>query len=470
MFFERITEIKNSLLFRLTLLFASAFSVLAILGFAIFYYRIYSVTIERKDHEVLEEAQMYAEMLEKSGYEAVIASILGQAATENPDEEFYRLINGNGEVIFSTDISAWGDLEIEKPISEIETGGKKHAAYIIDLPDGDTEARVVTVRIGSHWFVQLGESLEEIYEYRDIFKNLLFQLITLLIAVSTLIGWLLAKRALVDMAAVTRTAEDITRKKTLDRRVTISGKFLETRRLAAAFNTMLDRIEGLLRSISQITDNIAHDLRSPIARIRGIAEMAASKKDASDDLLEMAGSTIEECDGLMEMINTMLDITEAESGVNVAKCESIDLATLVAGACELFQPLAEKKNIQLQNTLPKSLLFRGDQKRMQRIISNIIENAIKYTSVNGLITLSAWTSEETLYLRFEDTGKGIAQSDLLHIFNRFYRCDQSRSEGGVGLGLSLVKAYTESMGGSVQVQSIPDQGSIFTLCFRRVLD
>ena len=179
----------------------------------------------------------------------------------------------------------------------------------------------------------------------------------------------------------------------------------------------------------------------------------------------MAISTIEECDALIDMINTMLDITEIEAGVNKAHIEEFDLSLLVAGACELFDPIADEKNIILESRLPKRLPFHGDQKRMQRIITNLIENAIKYTPVYGTVIVSAKSDNGTITVAVEDNGTGISDADLPYIFKRFYRCDRSRTQGGVGLGLSLVKAYAESMQGTIAVKSHPSRGSIFTLCF-----
>ena len=285
-----------------------------------------------------------------------------------------------------------------------------------------------------------------------------------LIIVSAIIGWLLARRATTDMQEVTETAEEISRG-SYDRRVQVKGRYREIERLSAAFNGMLDRIQSLLNSMKEINDNIAHDLKSPLARIRGIAEMSLLKEKSIDAYKEMAASTIEECDTLIGMINTMLDITEAEAGVNGAEAEEFELVALIREACELFRPITEEKKINLKTELPESLTVMGDKKKMQRIVINLLENAIKYTPADGTIAVSAAARDGEIQIEFEDTGEGISASDLPHIFERFYRCDRSRHQGGVGLGLSLVKAYTESLNGTIHVESTLKQGSRFTLRF-----
>jgi signal transduction histidine kinase len=306
--------------------------------------------------------------------------------------------------------------------------------------------------------------LEDTEEYIAIFKNLFIIFIIVLILLAALVGWLIARRALSDVKSVTLTAEEITNGD-YSRRVRLSGQLIEIQQFGRAFNKMLDRIQILLSSMKEINDNIAHDLRSPLARIRGIAEMTLLNKITVDDYRNMAVSTMEECDNLIEMINTMLEITEAEAGVNPARDETFDLVALVTKACELFGPIAHEKRIALRRDLPNNLPFKGDRHKMQRIIMNLIENAIKYTPADGQVKLAAKIEPGLVQIRIEDTGIGIAANDLPHIFERFYKCDRSRSQDGMELGLSLVKALIESMKGSISVRSDVNAGSTFTLRF-----
>lgn len=459
-----MAKLKKSLLFRLTMLYAVTFTVLSTLGFTVFYYRIHSVTIERMDDELYDEAHVYETLMAEVGFDAVREEIFNQSKLEDPEEEFYRIFNYNGKVLTSTDMSTWGNVDMHETISELKKSDTGYAAKTIVLSESDRKARILTAPISPSTLIQIGESFEETEEYLEIFRNLLFVLITILIVIAVFSGWLLAKRALMDMSEVTRAAEDITNGN-YERRVRINGRFMEIERLGATFNVMLDRIQNLLQSMQQINDNIAHDLRSPLARIRGIAEMTIVKDKSIDDYKEMAISTIEECDTLIDMINTMLDITESEAGVTAAKVESFDLTTLMTEACELFGPVAEEKDIQLDLDLPDALPFVGDKKRMQRIVTNLLENAIKYTPKNGTVVVSAANDSGKLNIDFKDTGIGISENDLPNIFNRFYRCDHSRAQGGVGLGLSLVKTYTESMRGNIRVKSVPNKGSVFSLSF-----
>ena len=466
MFLKKIHNLKNSLLFRLTILYAVTFAILSSLGFLIFYYRIYSVTMEHLDVELLDETEKYGDLMKEIGLEDTIAAIEEESEFEDPEEDFYRLFNFKGDILFSTDMSSWGDVSTQDILSKIQNDGLTNLIQTITLPEDEDKARMITAIIGPDTVFQIGESLEEVDDYLDIFLQLFSILIIILIVVSSIIGWLLARRATVDMQEVTETAEHISNG-SYDRRVQVKGRFKEIERLGATFIRMLDRIQSLLNSMKEINDNIAHDLRSPLARIRGLAEMNLLREKTIDDYKDMAASTIEECDTLIGMINTMLDITEAEAGVNGATVEEFELVALILEACELFRPITEEKQINLKTDLPESLTFKSDRKKMQRIIMNLLENAIKYTSEDGTVAVSAAAQNGEIRIEFEDTGMGIAESDLPHIFERFYRCDRSRSQGGVGLGLSLVKAYAESINGTIHVESTLNQGSIFALRFVR---
>ncbi|MGD9350804.1 MAG: HAMP domain-containing sensor histidine kinase [Desulfobacterales bacterium] len=466
MFSKKLNNLKNSLLFRLTILYALAFTVLSAIGFLIFYFRIYSVTMEHLDIELLDESQKYTDLIKENNVEAAISRISEEAELEDPAEDFYRLFNFKGDILFTTDMSSWGTIGKQDILRKLQNEGSTSLIQTLSIEERDDKARMITAIVGPDTVLQIGESLEEVDEYLDIFLQLFSILIISLIIVSSIIGWLLARRATMDMQAVTETAEEISNG-AYDRRVQIKGHLKEIERLGATFNRMLDRIQSLLKSMKEINDNIAHDLRSPLARIRGIAEMSLLREKDIDEYKDMAASTIEECDTLIDMINTMLDITEAEAGVNGDIDEEFELVELIREACELFRPIAEAKKINLKTELPESLAVTSNRRKVQRIVTNLLENAIKYTPMYGAVSVSAEVQNGEVRIEFEDTGMGISENDLPHIFQRFYRCDRSRSQGGTGLGLSLVKAYTESLNGSIQVESTLNQGSRFALRFVR---
>jgi signal transduction histidine kinase len=459
MLLKRLLKLKGTLSFRLTLWYTAIFTLSSLLALSIFYYRISSVTMERTDQELLEEMEDMITLMSEEGIDHVKAEMAFEVKTENEDI-FYRLLSIDGKELGMWSTQPWDRLEVPKNTLQVIGDDSRPVLVTLNVPNHKYNVRTIQGFISPDEVLQIGISLKDNEEYLTVFRDLLFLLMIPLFIVAAIIGWLLARQAMLNVEAVTLTAIDISNG-SYDKRVQVKKRFYEIDRLANTFNIMLDRIQALIKSMREITDNIAHDLRSPLTRIRGIAEMTLFNKNSIKDYENMAAGTIEECDKLIEMVNTMLDITETETGVVEFKIEKVDLSELILDACELFRPTANEKNINIITILPDKLHFQGDRNRLQRLITNLLENAIKYTEPGGSVSISGSLDNGQINITFEDTGIGISEKDLPNIFERFYRCDRSRSQAGIGLGLSLAKAIANAFGGSIRVESTQNKGSAF---------
>jgi signal transduction histidine kinase len=177
----------------------------------------------------------------------------------------------------------------------------------------------------------------------------------------------------------------------------------------------------------------------------------------------MAASTVEECDRLLDMINTMLFISKTEAGLERPSRTEVDIGALIRSACELFEPIAEDKQITLKCQTPEKNFLLGDSRMLQRMLSNILDNAVKYTPPGREVKVSVSEASQDIIITIHDTGIGISGADLPRIFERFFRSDQSRSEPGTGLGLSLARAIARAHGGDITVASELNRGSTFTI-------
>ncbi len=241
----------------------------------------------------------------------------------------------------------------------------------------------------------------------------------------------------------------------------VAGESREMRTLVRAFNGMCDKNERTLDELRVLTDNIAHDLRTPLTRLSMAAETALFDETARDSL---ADRTLNETLGMLEMINTMLDIAQAGSKIDRSPRTEVDLGLLVRGIVELYQPLAEQNGLAMDVRAPETeVLFSGHRAKLQQLVGNLLENAIKYTPSGGRIGVRLETSSEDVRLSVSDTGCGIAAEDVPHVFTRFWRADTSRSLPGNGLGLALVHAIATSYGGGVSCESTLGKGSVFTV-------
>lgn len=360
-------------------------------------------------------------------------------------------------------MSYWQDIDVRQEAIRELVRDRMNVFETIAIPNRKDKVRILHAMINPGVILQIGRSMEADSRFIDAFKNIFLVTMVLLIGLAAGVGWFMARRAVSGVEAVTRTAQEISGG-TLDKRVPVGKRGDEIDQLAETFNQMLGRIQALITEIREMSDNIAHDLKSPITRIRGIAEVTLTTGKGVAEYENMAAGTVEECDRLLDMINTMLMITRAESGVQQPDNRDIDMARLVRDACELMAPLAEDKGLHLTCEAPEALSLRGDPRMIQRILSNLLDNAIKYTPSGGSVTVSLYEKDgKEALVAFQDTGMGIPPADLPHIFDRFYRCDQSRSEPGTGLGLSLARALARAHQGDITVTSTPGQGSTFTL-------
>jgi signal transduction histidine kinase len=324
--------------------------------------------------------------------------------------------------------------------------------------------------LAAFYFIPLhgfrGASQYLLEELREEFRQYFGTPLAILIILSAGVGWFMAKRALSGVEEVTRAAVDITHG-AFDRRVPVTLNGDEIDRLANAFNTMVDRVQELIGQMKEITENIAHDLRSPITRMRGLAEMALTGENTDEDYPIVTGTIIEECDRLLAMINTMLDISEAEAGVIKLNIEPIDVVLMIHDAVDLFHPVAENRHIDIEVRAPDSTYVQTDKRRLQRVLGNLLDNALKYSYPSGHILVEVRADDNYIVIEFRDSGIGISQEDLPYIFDRFYRGEKSRTEPGNGLGLSFAKTFVTSLGGSITVTTSPNEGSVFTVLLPR---
>lgn len=235
----------------------------------------------------------------------------------------------------------------------------------------------------------------------------------------------------------------------------------EVRALVRAFNGMCDKNEKTLNELRVLTDNIAHDLRTPLTRLSMAAETVLTGGTLRDPLPDRV---LGEARGMLEMINTMLEISQTGAKIDRSPRTDLDFAHLVRDLGDFYQPLAEQAGLTLRVHVPeRGLAFSGHRAKLQQLVGNLLENAIKYTPRGGRIDLSLDTLPEGVRLVVADTGCGISAADLPHIYTRFWRADASRSLPGNGLGLALVKAIVTSYGGRLHCDSVPGQGSAFTV-------
>jgi heavy metal sensor kinase len=446
----------------LTLWYAGIFTLSSCVAFLLFYMLITSFARGRTDQELLNQVGRFSALLVTEGIEGVQNAAVIEAQAAGVKKVFFRLLALDGRVFSSSNMSYWKDIRISEASVKQLLRDRNPVFQTIAIQGREEEVRILYALLSPGIILQVGEAMENYSRFLGAFKGFFITTMTLLIILAAGVGWFMARQAVSAVEAVTRTAQNISAG-ALEQRVPVKARGDEIDQLATTFNQMLDRIQTLVTEIKEMSENIAHDLKSPITRIRGLAEVTLSTGKSKSEYENMAASTIEECDRLLDMINTMLMISKTEAGVDKIAREDLNLAGLVREACDLFAPTAEDKGLSMTCLVPGQQPFSGDIRLLQRMLANLIDNAINYTPSGGTVTVSLSDDGGNFLLSVTDTGIGIASSDLPKVFDRFYRGDQSRSQPGVGLGLSLARAIARSHGGEIHVTSTPGQGSTFTV-------
>lgn len=463
MFFAKIKTLQRTLAFRLTLWYALVFALSACIAFTAFYALITRMMQQRIDEDLLGQSKEFAATYRRQGALMLQRSAALQAQAAGERKMFYRLFYPSGIVFSSSNMAYWKEIGIDRSAVDAVLSQASHVLGSRQVVGHRYRTRIIYYRISRSIILQMGYAMDAEGRLLQVFQQLFWLTMSLLLVLAVGVGWFMARRALAGVGMVTRTAQQIS-EEDLETRVPVRHRHNEIDLLAHTFNQMLDRIQKLVAGVRQMNDNIAHDLRSPITRIRGLAEVTLTHTASMSDFQQMAGSTIEECDRLLDMINTMLTISRTEAGVHPVERLTVDLAALAGQACELFQPFAQDRNVQLTAQIDGEVMVLGDPSMLQRMVANLIDNAIKYTSGGGQVSVAVGIGDpQRALLRVMDSGIGIEPEQQAKIFNRFFRGDQSRSEGGAGLGLSLARTIARAHGGDIAVQSTPGQGSTFTI-------
>jgi signal transduction histidine kinase len=437
--------------FRLTLVYLLVFVVFAasLLGyFALNTRRLINEQITRI---VTAEVNRLREQYVEAGIRGLVLFI--DLRSRRPGSSLYLVTTPTGEGL-AGNVSALAPGALDHP-GWIETSYRR-----IEQPD-DVEHRalVQVVELPGGFRLLVGRDLEERERIYGIIANAGRWSFALVVVLGLAGGFFVSRRVLKRIDAMTDTAHTIMAGD-LTGRLPIAGSGDELDRLADNVNAMLERIEGLMRGLKEVSDNIAHDLKTQLTRLRNRCEQALRSAKGEVDYRAALEATIAESDELIRTFDALLMIARAESGQARDNMTDFDAAEIARDVGELYEPLADEKGLALTVEAPAAAPVRGNRELVSQALANLVDNAIKYagpetSKINGApaeIVVKAGTEGERITLTVADHGPGIAEPDRGRVVERFVRLEQSRSLPGSGLGLSLAAAVARLHGGELKLE------------------
>ena len=275
-------------------------------------------------------------------------------------------------------------------------------------------------------------------------------------------GLFLSRQALRPVAASIKAARRLD-PESLSERLPLTGAGDDLDELAATINGLLDRLAAYHAQVIRFTADASHELRSPLAAMRAAVEISLQKPREPEDYRNTLATLGEQCERLTALVNGLLLLARADAGEVGIRREPVDLTALACDVAETFDPLAEERGIRLVAEASGPLTVAGDPSRLRQLVTNLLDNAIRFTEPGGRVTLRVEGGTDRATLRVADTGVGIPAEHLPHVFERFYQADAARSSGGCGLGLSICRWIVKAHGGTMEANSRTSEGSEFTV-------
>lgn len=426
--------------FQLTLSYAALFAISVLLLFGALYWFTLG-SLNRQINATIEaDISGLAEQFERQGLRGLVDVVAQRVERDTENRSVYLFADANLEPLA-------GNLRRWPAGSEVTEGWLQFPRALADDTVVPVRARVLAV--GRNLRLLVGRDVRELVQLERVFERAALFGVGAVLLLALLGGVLMSLSAQRRVSEINRTARQIIGGD-LARRVPVSGSRDEYDSLAVNINAMLDQIESLLEGVRHVGDSVAHDLKTPLTRLRNRLERLAVTAPADPSDIE---GCVREADRLLATFNALLRIARIESGAYRAAFADVDLAGIAGDVCEFYQPAAEDRNVTLYCRAAGPARVFGDRELLAQAVTNLLDNAIKYTPPGGQVEVSVESRARACRLTVSDTGPGIPPEEIGNVQRRFVRLDAARSEPGNGLGLALVRAVVDQHRGRLAIEN-----------------
>ena len=459
-----LERLRRSLALRLAIQYSLVFALVAGSLFAVLYWEL-AGALEARDRAAVERLAVNLGRAYDAGGAAALRVELNSNAEPEVRSYFVRVIDPGSATTFASVPQDWIQTQVQSLPLPADWGiTATRQIHTIRIPqDALRDYAIAMASLADGSVLQVGRSTDSravlLRPLRRAFAAVGGIAVVLSFAVGTILAW----RATGPLRLVSETARRIVETGDLSARVPEAPGGGELALLVRQFNALFEKNSTHVRVLRETLDNLAHDLRTPLARLRGTAELALQEGGNPEESRSALADCIDQTDRLLHVIEALLDLSAAESGALRLDPGRLDLRTVVARSADLYREVAEEKRIDVVLDLPAPVEIEADAVRLGQAVNNLLDNALKYTPPGGRVTLGAGSDPGGAFLIVADNGPGVPPAEREAIFRRLYRGDASRSQRGLGLGLSLVKAIVESHHGTVAVDDAPGGGARFTV-------
>lgn len=454
----RLLDVFRTATFRLAFAYLCLFgvSVLLLLGFI--YWRTIGFMAAQADETINAEVQGLNEQYKRRGLLG-LRTIIVERLSRPGQRSLYLLTIGDN--VLAGNLAEWPRDAIETAPSWINFTYERGTEEDKETRPG----RAMRFPMRGGFKLLVGRDVGELNAIEGAVQSTLLTALSITALFGIAGGVLISRNVLRRLEDINRTSREIM-SGNLSRRIPVQGSGDELDDLAHNLNRMLEQIERLMMGMREVADNIAHDLRTPLNRLRNKLEGALIGNQPRDETMAALESAIGEADGLISTFNSLLLIAEAETGAHRDTLEPVDLSEVIHDIADLYEPAAEDRGIALKFVAKSKVMVRGNRSLLARAAANLVENALKFTPQNGAVTVSAWRDPRDRMAKFSvrDTGPGIPEDDRERVLDRFVRLERSRNTPGSGLGLSLVSAVARMHDASIRLEDAKP-GLLATLIF-----
>ena len=460
-----ISQIRRTLAWRFSLWFAGWFTVGFVAIFALLYWLL-GRQIDMREYEDLQQRlQQYSTVLTQSGVRGLQRRIAEDSQQPNVRSLFLRLVGPNGSQVWGKIPPDW--LESDEAVVRVPDGWgrwqERTVSRVRITRDAERDLAIVSQKFPGDMLLQSGRATDSREALLEPLRSVFAWVAGLVIVMGFGAGYATARRATRPLREVVETARSIIATGKLDARVPAPETNDEVAELVRHFNSVLDKNAGLLTAMRETLDNVAHDLRTPLAGLRLSAESALQRPGMDSETGETLGDVIERSDQVLALLRALMEISEAEAGMLKLEKVPCDLGEITRHAAELYEEVAEAEEVVLSIEIDGLVPIVGDPTRLRQAVANLVDNAIKYTPAGGQVIVTAELLADAAVMRVQDNGPGVPTEEQSRIWERLYRCDASRTESGLGLGLSMVRAILRAHDGDAIVKDAPNGGSVFEL-------